>query len=133
LLLHLPKAGEFMALVLCTGVNKAVVETRKLILEAAGHTVVAVMDEISLIVACKKHAFDIAVVGHTISRNMKHRVAMLIKQHCPDVKVLELYPPYSGKVLDYADSWLVVPADIPEELTDRVNELANREAKLPEK
>jgi CheY-like chemotaxis protein len=129
LLLQLPKAGDFMALVLCTGVDKAVVETRKLILEAAGHTVVTAMDEMSLVEVCKKHSFNIAVVGQMISRKMKHRIATVIKQYCPDVKILELYPPYTGKILDYADSWLVVPADIPEELTDRVNELANTEAK----
>jgi CheY-like chemotaxis protein len=124
-----PESRRFMALVLCTGVDKAVLETRKLILQAAGHTVVTTMDEISLLDACKKHSFDIAVVGHVISRKMKRRVAMLIKQHCSDVKLLELYPPYTGAILDDADSWLMVPADIPEELTDRVNELANKEAK----
>jgi CheY-like chemotaxis protein len=129
LLLQLPKAGDFMALVLCTGVDKAVVETRKLILEAAGHTVVTAMDEMSLVEVCKKHSFNIAVVGQMISRKMKHRIATVIKQYCPDVKILELYPSYTDKILDYADSWLVVPADIPEELTDRVNELANTEAK----
>ena len=55
-----------MALVLCTGVDKAVLETRKLILEAVGHTVMAVMDETALIKACENHSFDIAVVGHTL-------------------------------------------------------------------
>ena len=40
---------------------------------------------------------------------MKHRVAMLIKQHCPDVELLELYAPYAEKVLDYADMWVVTP------------------------
>ena len=118
-----------MALVLCTGVDKAVLETRKLILQAAGHSVVTAMDEISLLDACNKNSFDIAVIGQMISRKMKHRVAALIKQQCPDAKILELYPPYTGKILDYADSWLLVPADIPEHLTDRVNELANTEAR----
>jgi CheY-like chemotaxis protein len=121
-----------MALVLCTGVDKAVLETRKLILQAAGHTVVTAMDEISLLDACKKDPFEIAVIGQMISRRMKHRVAALIKQHCPDIKILELYPPYTGRILDYADSWLMVPADIPDQLADRVNELAKREAKTPQ-
>ena len=118
-----------MALVLCTGVDKAVLETRKLILQAAGHTVVTAVDERSLLEACKNQPFEIAVIGQAISRKMKHHLAMLIKQHCPDIKILELYPPYTGKTLDYADSWLMVPADLPGELTDRVEELANKKAK----
>ena len=38
-----------MALVLCTGFDKTVLETRKLILENAGHTVVTVTDETALV------------------------------------------------------------------------------------
>jgi len=41
-----------VALVLCTGVDKVLLETRKLILEHAGHTVVSVSDEVSLLSAC---------------------------------------------------------------------------------
>ena len=115
-----------MALVLCSGIDKSVLETRRLILEKAGHRVVTVMDETSLLNECKDHSFDVAVIGQTISPNMKPRVAMLIKQHCPNVKILELYPPYTGKILGDADSWLVVPADMPEELVERVNELASK-------
>ncbi len=115
-----------MALVLCSGTDKSVLETRRLILEKAGHTVFTVMDEITLLNACKAHSFDVAVVGQTISAKMKRRVAALIKQYCPDVKILELYPPYTGQMLDDADSSLVVPAEVPDELTDRVNELASK-------
>jgi hypothetical protein len=85
------------------------------------------MDESSLVDACKKHSFDVAVVGQTVSPLAKARVAMLVKRHCPNVKILELYPPYTGKVLEDADSWLVVPADVPEGLIDRVNKLAGKE------
>ena len=62
---------------------------------------------------------------------MKHRVAMLIKRHCPDVKLLELYAPYTGKVLDYADMWLVIPAEEPNDIADRVNELAKKSEAWP--
>ena len=116
-----------MALVLCSGIDRALVETRRLMLEKAGHEVVTVMDERALVDACKKHSFDVAVLGQTISPLSKPRVAMLVKQHCPNVKILELYPPYTGKILEDADSWLVVPADVPEGLIERVNELASKE------
>jgi CheY-like chemotaxis protein len=115
-----------MALVLCTGVDKALLKSRRLILEHAGHTVVSATDEQTLTTACQKHSFDVAVIGQTVSPNMKHRFASLAKQHCPNVKLLELYPLYTEKVLTNADAWLSVPVDVPKELADRVNELAQR-------
>lgn len=115
-----------MALVLCTGVDKAVLETRKLILENAGHTVVTVTDETTLVSVCQKQSFEVAVVGQTLSPNMKLRVATLIKENCPDAKILELYSPHLGKMLDDSDSSLVVPAHAPRELAERVGELAKK-------
>jgi CheY-like chemotaxis protein len=115
-----------MALVLCTGVDKALLQSRQLILERAGHTVVSVTDEQTLTAVCQKHSFDVAVIGQAVSSNMKHRIASLVRQHCPDAKILELHPLYSEKVLAYADSWLSVPVDVPNDLADRVNELAGK-------
>ncbi|MGB8131188.1 MAG: hypothetical protein WCG81_15470 [Candidatus Angelobacter sp.] len=115
-----------MALVLCTGVDKVLLKTRKLILEHAGHTVVSVVDEPSLLRACQQHSFDVPVIGQTVSTSMKHYIASIIKQHCPDVKVLELYPQFSKQVLSEADAALPVPVDVPRDLADRVNELAQQ-------
>jgi CheY-like chemotaxis protein len=115
-----------VAVVLCSGVDRAVLETRRLILEKAGHKVVTAMDAPSLVEACEKHPFDVAVIGHTLSPMAKPRVAMLVKEHCPDVKILELYAPYAGRTLEDADSWLAVPPAAPEELLERVNELASK-------
>jgi hypothetical protein len=84
------------------------------------------VDEPSLVEACEKHSFDVAVIGHTLSPMAKPRVAMLVKEHCPDVKILELYAPYAGRTLEDADSWLVVPPAVPQELLDEVNELASQ-------
>jgi len=113
-----------MALVLCTGIDKALLQSRRLILERAGHTVVSAMDDQTLTTVCQKNSFDVAVIGQTVSPNMKQRIASLVRQHCPDAKILELYPLYSEKVLTDADSWLSVPVDVPKDLADRVNELA---------
>jgi CheY-like chemotaxis protein len=124
----LSKAG-FMALVLCTGVDKSLLKTRKLILEAAGHTVVTVTDELSLLAACEKHSFDVAVVGQSTGQKMKRRIAALVREHCPDVKVLELYEPHMGQVVDDADSWLATPVDVPKDFADRVDELATGKGK----
>jgi CheY-like chemotaxis protein len=114
-----------MALVLCSGVDKALLQTRRYILEAAGHTVVTVSDERALLAACEKHQFDVAVVGQTTGPRMKRRVASLVREHCPDVKVLELYLPHLGHEIDDADSWLATPVDVPKELADRVKQLAD--------
>src|SRR5579859_5115570 len=113
-----------MALVLCTGVDKTLLSTRKFILEHAGHTVIAVSDESALVAACRKHRFDVAVIGQTVSSNVKRRIFSLIRENSPDAKVLELYPFHDGRVLDHADAWLAVPADVPQDLADRVTVLA---------
>jgi ActR/RegA family two-component response regulator len=115
-----------MALVLCTGLDKTVLETRRLILENAGHTVVTVTDETALVTVCQKQSFEVAVVGQTLSPNMKLHVVTLIKENCPNVKILELYSSHAGRMLDDADSSLAVPADAPSDLAERVGELARK-------
>ena len=119
-----------MALVLCTGVDPSVVRTRQLILERAGHVVVPAMDEASLIEACQQNKFDVAVVGQTVSPKIKRRIAGLIRESCRSAKLLELYTVSSGRVLDDADSWLEVLADVPQELATRVGALVGRSALL---
>jgi hypothetical protein len=123
-----PESRNLMALVLCTGVDKALLQSRQLILERAGHTVVSATDEQTLITVCQKHSFDVAVIGQAVSPNVKQRIASLVRQHCPETKILELYPLYAGKVLPDADSWLSVPVDVPKDLADRVNELLQGES-----
>lgn len=113
-----------MALVVCTGVDPALLETRRMILESAGHNVVSVTNETALRAACEKYPFDIAVIGQTVTNKMKQRILLIVREHCPDARVLELYAPHRGRALDDADSWLLVPSEIPKDLADRVNELA---------
>jgi hypothetical protein len=115
-----------MALVLCTGTDQALLNTRRLILERAGHTVVTVMDETGLLAACKIHSFNVAVVGQAVTPKMKRKVSSLIRDNCPDVRVLELYDNHTGRVLDDADAWLMTLGEIPEDLAARVGELARR-------
>lgn len=115
-----------MALVLCTGVDPSVIHTRQLILERAGHVVISALDESSLIAACKQNKFEVAVVGQTISVKIKRRIAQLVRENCPDAKLLELYNLSTGKVLEDADAWLEILADVPQELAARVQTLAAR-------
>jgi two-component SAPR family response regulator len=113
-----------MALVLCTGVDPVLMKTRQLILENAGHTVIPASDDREVKTVCSLHKFDVAVIGQNISVKVKDRVLELVREHCPAVKVLELYPQYASKSLKNADGWLRMPAD-PEELVDAVNSLAS--------
>ncbi len=112
-----------MALVLCTGTEPALMESRALLLEQAGHTVVKALDERDLVAACAEHKFDVAVVGQSVSNREKRRIFGLIRQHCRGAKVLELYTPVTGKVLEQADEWLEVPTAFPSDLSDRVGHL----------
>jgi PleD family two-component response regulator len=113
-----------MALVLCTGIDEAQLQARRLILERAGHRSVSVTDAKTLTTVCEKYSFDVAVIGQAVSPNMKRRIASLVRQHCPDARILELCQPNEGKVLTDADSWLNFPADVAKKLADRVDELA---------
>ncbi len=113
-----------MALVLCTGIDQSLLATRRLILEQAGHTVVTANNTKQVAEACSKHNFNVAVIGQTISRSEKRRLARLVRQHCATTMILELYAPATGKAIPDANAWLVVPIDVPPDLTRVVSDLA---------
>jgi DNA-binding NtrC family response regulator len=115
-----------MALVLCTGADRNLVETRKLLLEDAGHKVVTAVNESALKKACEQYNFDVAVIGQTIAAAEKLRIFSIVRELRPSAKVLELYRVYSPKTLVTADDWLEVPADVPLDLSDHVAALAEK-------
>ena len=115
-----------MALVICTGVDQALLNTRRLILERAGHTVVTITDERSLVEALKEHTFDVAVIGQPVAARMKRKIAAIIREQCPAVKVLEIYDNRSGRILDDADASMMALGDVPKNLADQVDELAKQ-------
>lgn len=113
----------FMALVLCTGIDPAVMKTRQLILEHAGHTVILASDDRQVEKACKSHRFDIVVIGQNTSPALKQRYFQAVREHCKEAKILELHRPFSERALGHADAWLAMPNDSPEELAEAVNAL----------
>lgn len=115
-----------MALVLYTGIDDSILATRRLILEAAGHKVFTVTDEKALLALSKEHRFDVAVVGQAVDNAIKRRIAALLRTKCPQAKVLELYEPHLGRALEDADSWMLTTTDVPKDLPDRIDELANQ-------
>jgi DNA-binding response OmpR family regulator len=77
-----------MAQVLCTGVDVSLLRTRKMLLEQAGHSVTTVTREDELREACETAKFDVVVIGQSVSPRQKHRVADLVRNHCPEVLVV---------------------------------------------
>jgi hypothetical protein len=123
-----------MALVLCTGIDFALTETRRLILEKAGHTVITALDDTEMVAACRANAFDIAVIGQIEASNIKCHFFELLRYNCCSAQILELFTADAGPVLAEADSWLEVPANSPNDLANKVFELANRkEKKVPDR
>ena len=116
-----------MALVLCTGRDRGLLETRRMILENAGHMVVQAATEPEVVAACEGHKFDVAVIGQAVSPAGKQGLASRIRERCQSVKILELYAPYQGKTIPDADAWLEVPAAVPSDLVERVAELARQD------
>jgi CheY-like chemotaxis protein len=121
---YLEKRAMTMALVLCTGVDPVLMKTRQLILENAGHTVVPASGEHEIKAVCGAQKFDVAVIGQSISSKGKARVLDLVREHCPQARILELTPEYASKALADADAWLRMPSE-PEELVNAVNSLAS--------
>jgi CheY-like chemotaxis protein len=101
-----------MATVLCTGSDEALMASRKLLLEQAGHKVVLVTAEPQLLAACAEHTFDVVVIGQALHTNEKCRIFRLVREHCPTAKVLELSAVGVGeRVLPQADDSLIPESD----------------------
>ena len=117
-----------MARVVCTGIDLHLMETRKMILEQAGHDVLMARTEPDLLAACENHDIDVAVIGQALSPNIKRSIAATVRRFCPSARILELYSIHQGRSIEDADSWLEVPADVPQDLAERVDELAGKNA-----
>jgi hypothetical protein len=120
-----------MALVLATGSNETLLATRKALIERAGHTVVTALGEREVAAACQKHIFEVAVIGQSSVPEVKHKIASLVLQSSPKVRILELYWPFQERAIPDADAWLEVPTEGPLRLAEHVSALAARPPKLP--
>lgn len=115
-----------MARVVCTGIDPQLMETRKMILERAGHDVILAKNEPELLAACESRDIDVAVIGQALSPKIKKVIAATVRRFCPAARILELYAIHHGKSIEDADSWLEVPADVPQDLAERVDDLARK-------
>lgn len=115
-----------VALVLCIAAQSALAEARRLILTAAGHRVVSATSIPDVEQAGANNNFDVAVIGQGIPGKEKVRIIDLVRRACPTSKILELHTNLSGRTLPDADDWLLVPAEVPSDLAERVAALAKR-------
>jgi len=124
-----------MALVLCAGAHAVLTQTRQLILEAAGHTVVPAYDESQIEEACAQNEFQVVVIGQSSKARLKREWREIVRRLCPKAKVLEVFTPNVGPVIKDADDRLESPA-MPEELAERVSALTGEKSDvvwLPER
>ncbi len=114
-----------MALVLCIGTDVGLMQTRKLILERAGHQVISARDLKTVKQVCRQAELDVVILSQTVNAPEKCRIAELVRQRYRDTQILELHRPGSAsKDVPDADDWLEVPAEIPEDLAKHVAALA---------
>lgn len=97
-----------------------------MLLESAGHTVISALGTDTVMYACKRGGFDVAIIGQGSSDADKQMFFALIRKHCPGVKVLELFRAHSQPVLKAAEDHLEVPSDAPSDLIERVTALGGR-------
>ena len=113
-----------MALVLCAGTDPLLTKTRQLLLESAGHRVITATDEPAMISACKKHTFDVAVIGQGVPQELKRKMLSLLREYSPSTRVLEMYLASAGKTLETADAWLEASIPAPQDFANCVAALA---------
>lgn len=113
-----------MTMVLCVGTDDVLMATRKMLLERAGHSVIAVKESRALIAACRENPIKVAVLGQNMDRESKIQAFNLIRQQCPGVRILSLYRIDTGRFLPGADDWLEVPTSVPSDFAERVSKLA---------
>ena len=119
-----------VAVVLCTGVDPLLLETRKLILERAGHIVIEATNAREATAVCSKQHVDIVLLCQTLLPEGKREMVLAVRQYCPASKILELYQSHHGKVLHDADEWMEVPPAVPQDLAKCVANLHRHEPRI---
>jgi hypothetical protein len=118
------------AVVLCIGADEGLMSARRLILEKAGHRVFQASSSSAAARHCAEHAIEVAVIGQAVPAPEKQRAFDLIREKCPQAKILELHDRATRPFLKSADRRLAV-SEWPGELPDVVSELvASRARKI---
>lgn len=120
---------NFMALILCAGLDPALMQTRLMILERAGNTAIGVRSESEFIAACESYNFEVIVLSQTLSAEFKLRLSAFARLLRPEAKVLELYSAHLGPAVSGADESAQVPLESPGDLPSRIELLLSNKTK----
>ena len=104
--------------VLCVGLDDAAMQTRRLILERAGHSLTQARDLRQVQAACETTAFSVVVLGQSLNANEKKRVSDVVRTHCKRAKILELHTGIAPD-LPKADGYLQVNGGEPRRASRR--------------
>jgi len=115
-----------VACVLCVGTDELLMDTRRLLLQRAGHTVVIAADLRIIEAACHERRFDVVVLGDALVPPEKRRVADLVHEVCAGARILELHKVNQRPAVSDADDWMESPAEVPASFAERVSSLAAR-------
>lgn len=114
-----------MANILCVGKDDALMQTRRAILERAGHVLTQACDLRQVVAACESDSFQIAVLGQSLPAAEKLRITSTVLRYCRSTRVLELHTGIAPDV-STADAHVRITASEPETLGDAVAALLRR-------
>jgi DNA-binding NtrC family response regulator len=77
--------------ILSVSLSESLRVTRHRILTNAGYEVATVGDWHEFEAACTSNEFDLAILGQSLPPSFKRDAAELIKRHCPQLPILEIY------------------------------------------
>jgi DNA-binding NtrC family response regulator len=91
-----------MPLILSISYNKALLQTRELLLSSEGFEVESVVGVSAAIRACEKRKFDLVIMGHSIPPEDKTTIVRQLRTVCR-TRILALHRPYESplKTADY--------------------------------
>ncbi len=87
-------------------------QTRRMILERAGHTTIGIRSESEFIAACESYNFEVIVLSQTLSAQFKLRLSAFARLLRPGAKILELYSAHVGPAVSAADGSAQVPLEV---------------------
>jgi len=110
-----------MATILCAGQYPSLTRTRRIMLENVGHSVCIADDDEQLKDACRRQAFDVAVIEETVPDQLKCEWIALLRTLGSCASVLELYWPHRLPAAPDADAHYAV--DHPRQFTAAIDAL----------
>jgi hypothetical protein len=117
-----------MADVLCIGMDDAAMQTRRLILEKAGHAVSQARDLRRVKEECEVNSFAVVILGQSLNASEKRRITDVVLTSCKSAKILELHKGVQPE-LPHADDHLQITVSEPQDLVDAVAALLQKSRK----